>query len=96
MNIYVGSLSNNVTETNLRQTFEAFGQVASARVMKESVSGESRGFGFVEMPVQAEAHAAIQGLNGRKLNGRLLSVNEVRQRTVGSELGAKSRGGRRN
>jgi len=78
MNIYVGNLSNDVTEADLRQAFEAFGQVTSATVMKDKASGESRGFGFVEMPVQAEAHAAIQGLNGKELKGRTLNVNEAR------------------
>ena len=96
MNIHVGSLANDVTETNLRQAFEAFGQVASARVMKGKISGESRGFGFVEMPVQTEARAAIQGMNGRKLKGQSLSVNEVRQRTADSDSGAKGGGGRRH
>jgi len=96
MNIYVGSLANDVTGTNLRQTFEAFGQVASARVMKGKISGESRGFGFVEMPVLTEARAAIRGLNGTQLKGQPLSVNEVRERTADSEVGTKSGGGRRN
>ena len=83
MNIYVGNLSNDVTEADLRQAFEAFGQVTSATVMKDKASGESRGFGFVEMPVQAEAHAAIQGLNGKELKGRTLNVNEARPRSGG-------------
>ena len=95
MNIYVGSLSNDVTKTDLRRAFEAFGQVATARVMKDRFSGAPRGFGFVEMPVQSEAHAAIQGLNGKTLNGRSLSVNEVRSSAEGRRDGAKGGGGRR-
>ena len=95
MNIYVGSLSDDVMEADLRQAFEAFGQVASAMVMKDKVSGKSRGFGFIEMPVQAEAHAAIQGLNGKDLKGRTLSVNEARPRAEGRRDGAKGGGGRR-
>jgi cold-inducible RNA-binding protein len=83
MKIYVGSLSKDVTEADLRQAFEAFGQVASAEVMKDKISGASKGFGFVEMPVEAEAHAAIQGLNGKELKGRTLKVNEARPREEG-------------
>lgn len=83
MNIYVGSLSNNTTKVDLRQAFEAFGQVASARVIQDKANGGSRGFGFVEMPVQAEGRAAIQGLNGKKLRGEPLSVSEVRARAEG-------------
>ena len=69
MKIYVGSLSHEVNEEDLRQAFEPFGQVESASVVKDKVSGDSRGFGFVEMPVMAEAHAAIQRLNGKEVNG---------------------------
>ena len=89
MKIYVGSLSKDVTDAELRHAFEAFGQVASAEVMKDKVSGASKGFGFVEMPAQAEAHAAIQGLNGKDLKGRPLTVNEARQRTEGRRDGGK-------
>jgi len=81
MNIYVGNLSRNVTEQELRQAFEAFGQVASATVIKDKFSGESKGFGFVEMPATAEAQAAIQGLNGKDLKGRNVNVSEARPRT---------------
>lgn len=84
MNIYVGSLSNITTKADLRQAFEAYGQVASARVIQDKVNGGSRGFGFVEMPVQVEGHAAIQGLNGKKLKGGPLSVSEVRPNSEGS------------
>jgi len=80
MNIYVGSLSNDVTDADLLQAFQAYGQVTSATVIKDKISGEPRGFGFVEMPDKAEAQAAIRGLNGKELKGRMLSVNESRPR----------------
>jgi len=67
MNIYVGNLSYDVSEENLRQAFESFGQVTSARIIKDKYSGQSRGFGFVEMLEQAQAQAAIirRGFRGR-------------------------------
>ena len=83
MNIYVGNLSRDCTDDELRQAFSAFGQVASATVIKDKFSGESRGFGFVEMPAKAEADAAIAGLNGKDLKGRALNVNEARPRQDG-------------
>jgi RNA recognition motif-containing protein len=69
-------LSFNVTEGDLRQTFEAFGQVASATVIKDKQSGRSKGFGFVEMPVQTEAQSAIEALNGTALKGRTITVRD--------------------
>ncbi len=80
MNIYVGNLSSNASEENLRQTFEAFGQVASATIIKDKYTGQSRGFGFVEMPNRAEAQAAIENLNGKELAGQQMNVNEARPR----------------
>lgn len=93
MNIYVGNLSREVTEEDLRQAFEAFGQVASATVIKDRFSGESRGFGFVDMPNKTEAQAAIAGLNGKDLKGRTLNVNEARPRTEGGRRGGGGGGG---
>jgi RNA recognition motif-containing protein len=81
MNIYVGNLSDDVSEENLRQAFESFGQVTSARMIKDKYTGQSRGFGFVEMLEQAQAQAAIKGLNGKELLGKQMSVNEARPRT---------------
>jgi RNA recognition motif-containing protein len=81
MNIYVGNLSFDVVDDNLRQTFEPFGQVTSAAIVKDKYSGQSRGFGFVEMPNRTEAQAAIESLNGKDLMGRQLNVNEARPRT---------------
>ena len=81
MNIYVGNVSYNVTEEDLKQAFEGFGQVTSVSIIKDKFSGQSKGFGFVEMPVKEEAQAAIGGLNGKELKGRKLNVNEARPRT---------------
>ncbi|OGP55682.1 MAG: RNA-binding protein [Deltaproteobacteria bacterium RBG_13_52_11] len=94
MNIYVGNLSFDVTEEDLRQAFEPYGQVESATVVKDKFSGQSRGFGFVEMPTKAEATAAISGLNGKDLNGRTLNVNEARPRSD-NRRGQGGRGGGR-
>jgi RNA recognition motif-containing protein len=78
MNIYLDNLSYNATEENVRQAFEAFGQVNSATIIKDKYSGQARGFGFVEMPDKTEAQAAIQNLNGKDLLGQALNVNEAR------------------
>ena len=83
MNIYVGNLSREVTEEELQAAFETFGQVTSANVIKDRVSGESRGFGFVEMPAEEEAQSAIEGLNGQELKGETMNVNEARPRRGG-------------
>lgn len=80
MNLYIGNLSQQATEADVKQTFEAFGQVRSAKIIKDKVSGESRGFGFVEMPDTTEAEAAIAGLAGKDLLGQSLVVNEARER----------------
>lgn len=90
MNIYVGNLSREVTEADLRQAFEAFGQVTSVNIIKDKYSGESRGFGFVEMAIKSEAQAAISGLNGTQLKERTLNVSEARPR---SKEGKGSPGG---
>ena len=95
MNIYVGNLSFEVTEEDLQQAFSAFGQVASASLIKDKFTGQSRGFGFVEMPNSTEAQAAIAGLNGKDLKGRALNVNEARPRTEGGGRGGGGGGGRR-
>jgi cold-inducible RNA-binding protein len=95
MNIYVGNLSRDVTEEDLRQIFESFGQIASINIIKDKFSGQSRGFGFVEMPGRAEAQAAITGLNGKELKGRTLSVNEARPQTERRQGGGGGGGGDR-
>ncbi|MCU0596042.1 MAG: RNA-binding protein [Desulfobacterota bacterium] len=97
MNIYVGNLSYSVTEDDLRQAFEAFGQVASVSIIKDKFSNQSKGFGFVEMPTQEEAQAAISGMNGKELKGRAMNVNEARPRTDdrrGGGGGGRRPGGR--
>jgi len=80
MNIYVGNLSYDVTEDDLREAFEAFGQVTSVKIITDKYTSESRGFGFVEMPNHQEAKSAISGLDGKDLKGRTLKVNEARPR----------------
>ena len=95
MNIYVGSLSREVTEEELRQAFEAFGEVTSAKIITDRSSGISRGFGFVEMPTKAEAEAAITGLNGTELKGETLTVNEARPRSESGRGGGRQGGRRR-
>ncbi len=94
MNIYVGNLSFDVKEDDLRQAFEAFGKVDSATIIMDKFSGESRGFGFVEMPSKDEAQAAINEMNGKDLKGRALNVNEARPKTEGGGgRGGPRRGG---
>jgi len=94
MNIYVGNLSRDVTEDDLRQAFEAFGEVSSVNIIKDRFTGESRGFGFVEMPTKTDAEAAITGMNGQDLKGRAVNVNEARPRAQGRRPGGGGRGGR--
>ncbi len=93
MNIYVGSLSDDVTEEDLQKAFEAFGQVKSVTIIKDRYSGESRGFGFIEMPSKTEGQAAIDGMNGTELKGRSLKVNEARPRSEGRRGGGGGYGG---
>jgi RNA recognition motif-containing protein len=82
MNIYVGNLFREVSDSDLKTVFEAYGQVSSANVIKDKFTGESRGFGFVEMPEKAEADAAIEHLNGTDMKGQAISVNEARPKTT--------------
>lgn len=95
MNMYVGNLSYEVTEEDLRKEFEAFGQVSSVSIMKDKYSGQSRGFAFVEMPVLAEGQAAMSALNGKQLKNRALTVNGARERDArgGAGGGGRSFGG---
>jgi RNA recognition motif-containing protein len=80
VNIYIGNLSFDTTEDQLRQAFEGFGEVSSVNIIADRETGRPRGFGFVEMSSQDEALAAISGLNGQELNGRTLNVNEAKAR----------------
>ena len=79
MNIYVGNLSTDVRDDTIREAFESFGEVTSARV-KDKYSGQSRGFGFVEMTTHSQAQTAIKSLNGKMLLGKEMSVKEARPR----------------
>ncbi len=81
MNIYVGNLSQEVTDEDLREAFENYGLVNSAKVIKDNFSGQSRGFGFVEMPNNSEADSAMKALNGEELKGRALRISEARPRS---------------
>ncbi len=76
MNIYVGNLSRETAEDELRQAFEAFGQVISVKILRDRVTGESNGFGFVEMPVSDEGQTAISEMNGKDLKGNTIKVEE--------------------
>ena len=80
MNIFVGSLALTTTETELREVFTPYGRVERVHILQDRETGRSRGFGFVEMPDASQAQAAIDGLNGRSLGGRFLTVNEARPR----------------
>jgi len=91
VNIFVGNLSRDASEDDVRQAFQAFGQVESVHVIMDRMTRQPKGFCFVEMPAKAEADAAIAGLNGKELKGRKLTVNEARPR---EERGG-SRGGYR-
>ncbi len=81
MNIYVGNLSPEISEEDLREAFEAFGQVTSVTIIKDKSSGEPRGFGFVDMPTEVEAQWAMTGLKGKELKGQILKVNKARPRS---------------
>ncbi len=89
MNIYVGNLSSEATDATIREAFESFGEVTSARVIKDKYSGQSRGFGFVEMPAQSQAQTAIRSLNGKDVLGKAISVNEARPRTDQGRRGGR-------
>ena len=87
MNIYVGNLPGTVNENDLREVFQAFGEVEKAAVIKDKFSGESRGFGFIEMPNKIEAEKAISMVNGKDLKGRTAKVNEAKPRTDSTRSG---------
>ncbi len=92
MNIYVGNLAFAVTDDDLHQLFAAHGDVTSANVIKDRFSGESRGFGFVEMPSREDAMAAIEALNGTDFKGRAITVNEAKPKAP--REGGRQGGGR--
>lgn len=92
-NLYVGNLSFDTTNDDLRRAFEAYGTVTSASVIADRETGRSRGFGFVEMSAGAEQ--AVEALNGTELQGRTITVNEARPRTEGRGAGDRRGGGSR-
>jgi len=94
--LYVGGLPYSVTDGQLQEVFSAHGTVESARVISDKFTGQSRGFGFVEMSSGSEAQAAISGLNGTELQGRTLRVNEAKPQNNGSGAGRYDRSGGRN
>ncbi len=97
MRIYVGNLSYDMTEDELKQEFQAYGEVTSATIVSDRLSGRPKGFAFVEMPSDNEAQAAIAGLNGKELRERALVVNEARPRPdnrSGGSFGYRGDGGR--
>ncbi|DAB34387.1 MAG TPA: RNA-binding protein [Sulfurospirillum sp. UBA12182] len=85
MNIYVGNVTYNTNDAKLVELFSSFGEVASARIISDRETGRSKGFGFVEMPNDAEANAAIEALNDKEVDGRTLRVNEARPKEERSE-----------
>ena len=93
MRIYVGNLPYGVTEDDLKDLFAAHGQVDSSAVIRDKFSGQSKGFGFIEMPNKAEADAAIGALNGTDLQGRRLNVNEARPMQEGWKRDSRGGGG---
>jgi RNA recognition motif-containing protein len=95
MNIYVGNLSFETSEDELRAVFEEFGEVSRVTILKDKFSGKSRGFGFVEMPSDDNARAAIEGANGKQVGGRALKVNESQPKTDQGDRGPRRGGGRR-
>ncbi len=80
MNIYVGNLAYSITEDDLREAFAAYGEISSVSLITDKFSGESKGFGFVEMPNNSEADAAIKGLNETPMKGRNVKVNQAKPR----------------
>ncbi len=94
MNIYVGNLGYSVTEDDLREVFTPFGEVTKVSIITDRDSGQSKGFGFVEMASADAAKASITGLNGKEFKGRAMTVNEARPRTERPGGGGGDRGGR--
>ncbi|AGA90313.1 RRM domain-containing RNA-binding protein [Thioflavicoccus mobilis 8321] len=89
MNIYVGNLPYNVKDADLRETFSRFGEVSQVTVIMDRLTGESKGFGFVEMSSNSQADAAIKGLNGTDLNGRNITVNQAKPKSDSSSRGKR-------
>ncbi len=95
MNIYVGNLLFDVSEDDLREAFEQFGEITEVRLIMDKYSGKSKGFGFIEMPSKDEAEKAIEEMNGKEFKGRALNVNEAKPKTDRGGRGGRGGGGRR-
>jgi RNA recognition motif-containing protein len=93
MNIYVGNLPFSITDADLRETFSRFGEVAQVNLISDKFTGESKGFGFVEMSNNSQADAAIKGLNGTDLKGRNITVNQAKPKTDAPRGGGGFGGG---
>jgi RNA recognition motif-containing protein len=91
MNIHVGNLPRETAEGDIRQAFEGHGQVTSVNIIKDKYTGESKGFGFVEMPMKEQGEAAIRDLNGKEMHGRMLNISEARPRTDTRSSGGSRR-----
>jgi RNA recognition motif-containing protein len=89
MNIYVGNLLFDVTEDELKELFAPFGQVTEVRLIMDKFSGKTKGFGFIEMPSKEEAEKAIEGLNGKDVRGRAMTVNEAKPKTDRGDRGGR-------
>ncbi|MEK7642618.1 MAG: RNA-binding protein [Patescibacteria group bacterium] len=89
MKIFVGNLSWDATDADLKDAFSAFGGVSEASIVKDRETGRSRGFGFVVMDNDGEANAAIEGMNGKEIAGRAIVVNEARPREEGASRGPR-------
>ena len=94
MNIYVGNLSYDVTEDDLRKAFEEYGEVESVNIIKDKYSGQSKGFAFIEMSDDQKAMAAIEGLHEKELQGRNINVNKAKPRTERRDNNKRGGGGR--
>jgi len=94
MNIYVGNLSYEVTEEDLREAFEAYGEVVSINIIMDRYTGKPKGFGFVEISGKNKAYSAIEGLDGKELKGRSIKVNKAQPRSDGRRSGGNRGGGR--
>jgi RNA recognition motif-containing protein len=92
MNIYVGNVAPQATDDEIRAVFEEFGEVTSAKLIRDRFSNEPRGFGFVEMPTKSEGISAINGANGREFHGQMLTVNEARPKTDNRDGGHRGGG----
>jgi RNA recognition motif-containing protein len=93
MNIYIGNLSFKVEEDDLKEIFEAYGEVDTVKIISDKFTGKSKGFGFIEMPEKDDALKAIEELNGKEVEGRNIIVNQAREKTEGGRSDSRGGGG---